>query len=80
MTAMNRRRRIQIASVAKACEILRKKIARIHEDEYWYRETLWLKGLDESDAADASDDVLDALNAAETLLTRATVELQRTQR
>jgi len=74
---MNRRRRSQIALAAKACESLRRKIARIHEDEYQYRETLWPKGLDESLVAEVSDDWLDALNATETLLSNATVELQR---
>jgi hypothetical protein len=58
---------------------MRRKVARIHEDEYQYRETLWPKGLDESDAAEVSGDALDALNTAETFLMSATVELQRIQ-
>jgi hypothetical protein len=77
---MNRKRRAEVKAVADGCERLRLKVARIHEDEYQYLETLWTKGLDESAAADASSDALDALSNVETLLTSVTTELQRIKR
>ncbi len=74
---MNRMRRRQVSNLERICETLRMKIARLHEDEYNYRERLWPKGLDESEAADVSDEALDALSAAEAFIQGAAMELRK---
>jgi hypothetical protein len=74
---MNRERRQKIVAIKKTIETLCKKVALIHEKEYEYRETLWVKGKDESDTADVSDDALDALSKAETALINAGIELKK---
>lgn len=76
---MNRKRRSKIAALIKPIELLRREIILLHDEEYGYREHLWKQGLDESDTADVSDDALDALNKADTLLMRALMELEKTQ-
>lgn len=77
---MNKGRRRHIANAEKACELLRLKVKRLHDDELHYREGLWRKGKDESDTADVSDDAIDALNKADTYLMQASMQLGKAQK